>query len=358
MLGKYLRRETLKAFAGILMVLFVVAVGQMFVESLRAIARGVLPASMLFVELGLRTFDSLTLLLPLSLYLAVLAKLSQMYRNQEIVMFHSAGVSTRQMLKMYMPQMIFFSMFLLIISVFVIPVASKVSERITLAASKNVSLMGLKEGVFQELSGSNSVIYVRKINVEQNRLENIFVNVRHKDVRHKERVDTLTAEYGYQYEDTQTGQRYISLFNGFRNEGVPGSKKYQLMKFERNDIKLPRLEGKSVDVDEKGKSITELLNSERLVDKAEFHRRLSAPMSIVVLMLLALSISKTSPRDGKYSSLALGLLIFVVYINLLAISLSLIEQDKVPSWFGTWWVQAIFIVYGFWRIHKADEAFV
>ncbi|MCF6317744.1 MAG: LPS export ABC transporter permease LptF [Proteobacteria bacterium] len=352
-LGKYLRRETLKAFAGILMVLFVVAVGQMFVESLRAIARGVLPASMLFVELGLRTFDSLTLLLPLSLYLAVLAKLSQMYRNQEIVMFHSAGVSSRQMLKMYMPHMVFFSLFLLIISVFVIPAASKVSERITLAASKDVSLMGLKEGVFQELSGSNSVIYVRKINIEQNRLENIFVNV-----KHKERVDTLTAEYGYQYEDSETGQRYISLFNGFRNEGVPGSKKYQLMKFERNDIKLPRLEGKSVDVDEKGKSITELLNSERLVDKAEFHRRLSTPMSIVVLMLLALSISKTSPRDGKYSSLALGLLIFVAYINLLAISLSLIEQDKVPSWFGTWWVQALFAAYGFWRIHKADEAFV
>ena len=352
-LGKYLRKETLKTFAAILMVLFVVAVGQMFTEILRAITRGVLPASMLFVELGLRSFDSLTLLLPLSLYLAVLAKLSQMYRNQEIVMFHSAGVSSRQMLKMYVPHMVFFSLLLLVISVFIIPVASKTSERLTLAASKDISLMGLKEGVFQELSGSNSVIYIRKINVEQNRLENIFVNVRHKD-----RVDTLTAEYGYQYEDTETGQRYISLFNGFRNEGVPGSKKYQLMKFERNDIKLPRLKGKSVDVDEKGKNLTELLGSERLVDKAEFHRRLSAPISIVVLMLLALSISKTSPRDGKYGSLALGLLIFIVYINLLAISISLIEQGKAPSWFGTWWVHAIFVTYGFWRIHKADESFL
>lgn len=352
-LGKYLRKETLKAFAGILLVLFLVAVGQMFTESLRAIARGVLPASMLFVELGLRTFDSLTLLLPLSLYLAVLAKLSQMYRNQEIVMFHSAGVSSRQMLSMYFPQMLFFAIFLLLISLFVIPLASKTSERLTLAASKDISLMGLKEGVFQELSGSNSVIYISKINVEENRLENIFVNVTHEDS-----VDTLTAEYGYQYEDKETSQRYISLFNGFRNEGVPGSKKYQLMKFERNDIKLPRWEGKSVDVDEKGKSLSELLSSERLVDKAEFHRRLSAPLSVLVLMLIALSISKTSPRDGKYGSLVLGLLIFVVYINLLAISVSLIEQDKVPSWFGTWWVHVIFMVYGYWRIRRSDEQFV
>lgn len=351
-LGKYLRKETLKAFAGILLVLFLVAVGQMFAESLRAIARGVLPASMLFVELGLRTFDSLTLLLPLSLYLAVLAKLSQMYRNQELVMYHSVGISSRQMLRMYAPQMLFFSVFLFFISLFVIPLASKTSERLTLAASKDVSLMGLKEGVFQELSGSNSVIYVRKINVEQNRLENIFVNVRHKD-----RVDTLTAEYGYQFEDDETGQRYISLFHGFRNEGVPGSKKYQLIQFKRNDIKLPKLEGKSVDVDEKGRNVSELIKSNRLEDKAEFHRRLTAPISILVLMLLALSISKTSPRDGKYGSLALGLLIFIVYVNLMAISISLIQQNKVPSWFGAWWVHVIFVAYGFWRIHKSDETF-
>jgi len=351
-LGKYLRSETLKAFVAILLVLFLVTVGQMFTESLRAIARGVLPASMLFVELGLRTFDSLTLLLPLSLYLAVLAKLSQMYRNQEIVMFHSSGVSTRQMLNMYFPQMLFFSVFLMLISLFAVPAASKISESMTLAASKDISLMGLKEGVFQELSGSNSVIYIRKINVELNRLENIFVNVKHKD-----RVDTLTAEFGSQYEDEITGERYISLFNGFRNEGVPGSKKYQLMSFERNDIKLPRLEGKSVDVDEKGKSVDELFKSVSLIDKAEFHRRMSSPISIIVLMLVALSISKTSPRDGKYGSLVLGLLIFVVYINLIAIAVSLISQDKVPPWIGAWWVHIIFIAYGFWRIHKADESF-
>lgn len=351
-LGKYLRSETLKAFAAILLVLFLVAVGQMFTESLRAVARGVLPASMLFVELGLRTFDSLTLLLPLSLYLAVLAKLSQMYRNQEIVMFHSAGVSSRQMLTMYVPQMLFFSVFLMVVSLVAVPIASNISERLTLAASKDISLMGLKEGVFQEISGSSSVIYVRKINIEENRLENIFVNVKHKD-----RVDTLTAEFGYSYEDETTGERYISLFNGFRNEGVPGSKKYQLMSFERNDIKLPRLEGKSVDVDEKGKSVKELFSSVRLIDKAELHRRLSSPISVIVLMLLALSISKTSPRESKYGSLVLGLLIFVVYINLIAIGVSLIAQNKVPVWLGTWWVHVIFMAYGFWRIYKADESF-
>ena len=351
-LGRYLRKETLKAFIGILLVLFLFSVGTLFAETLRTVARGALPASMLYVELGLRTIDIFSILIPLALYLAVLAKLAQMYRNQELVMYHAAGVSTKQLLKMFLPQMLFFFFVVLILALFVVPLASRTSEKLTLAASKDVSLLGLKEGVFQELSGSNSVIYVRKLNVEENRLENIFVNVRHED-----RVDTLTAEYGYQYEDKETRERYISLYNGFRNEGVPGSKKYHLMRFERNDIKLPKLKGKSVDVDETGKSLSELLNSNRLKDKAEIHKRLSPALEVLVLMLIALSISKTSPRESKYGSLMLGLLIYIVYLNLLAISISLIEQSKVPAWIGAWWVHAVFLTYGLWRIYKADNSF-
>ena len=349
-LGSYLRKETIKAFVGIMLVLSLVSVGVAFAETLRVIARGVLPASMLYVELGLRTIDVLTILLPLSLYLAVLSKLAMMYRNQEMVIYHSSGVSSRQLLKMYLPQMIFFSIFLLVLAIYVVPLASKTSEKLVMDASKDVSLMGLKEGVFQEISGTNSIIYVRKINVEENRLENIFINVKHND-----RVDTLTAEYGYQFEEAATKERYISLYNGFRNEGVPGSKKYQLMHFEKNEIKLPKLKGKSVDVDEDGKTILELINSDRSIDKAEIHKRLSPAIVIIVLILLAVSISKTSPREGKVLNLLLGLLIYIVYLNLLTIAISLVAQEKVPVWFGAWWVHVIFIAYGFWRIHKSDK---
>ncbi len=349
-LGKYIRKETFRAFLAILLVLFVFTVGTSFASTLRIIARGALPASMLYVELGLRSVDVLTLLLPLSLYIAVLFKMAQMYRNQEIVMFHSSGVSSKQILKMYLPLMSVFFVLLLLLSLFVIPLASRTSERLTVAASKDISLMGLKEGVFQELSGSNSIIYIRKINAQQKRLENIFVNVRHDD-----RVDTLTAEYGFQYEDKTTKQRYISLFNGFRNEGVPGTKKYNLIKFARNDIKLPRLKGKAANVDEDGKTLKQLWDSDRPVDKAEIHERLSPAITVIVLILLALSISKSSPRDAKFGSLIVGLLILTAYLNLLTIAYSLIAQSKVPSWMGAWWVHLLFIIYGLWRIHKADS---
>ncbi len=328
-----------------------VSIGVAFTSTLRLIARGVLPTSMLYIELGLNTVNMLLILIPLSLYLAVLSKLAQMYRNQELVMFNAFGISSKKLLKMLVPQMVFFFSLLMVLALFIVPLASKTSEQLTLAASKDVSLMGLKEGVFQELSGTNSVIYIRKLNVQENRMENIFLNIRHED-----RVDTLTAEYAYQYEDKKTKERYISLFNGFRNEGVPGEKKYQLMKFSRNDIKLPRLKGKSVDVDEKGMNIIQLTGSTRLIDKAEVQKRLAPSLVIIVLMLVAVSISKTSPRESKFGSLLLGLLIYVVYLIMLTIASSMIVQAKMPAWFGIWWVHLIFAAYGIWRIKKSDTA--
>jgi lipopolysaccharide export system permease protein len=349
-LGRYLRKETVKTFGAILMVLFVLTLGTLFAETLRMVARGALPASMLYIELGLRATDVLSILLPLSIYLAILTKLSQMYRNQEAVMMHSSGISMMQLLKMYRPYIIFFSGFMLLLSLIVVPWATRTSEKLTLAASKDVSLMGLKEGVFQELSGSNSVIYIRSINVEKNRLENIFVNVQHQD-----RVDTLTAEYGYQYEDPITKERYMTLYNGFRNEGVPGSKKYQLMRFEKNDIKLPRLEGKSVDANEKGKTWLQLLQSDLMEDKAEIHARLAPAFVVIVLMVIAVGISKSSPRDGKFGSLALGLLIYIVYLNSLSIARSLLEHENTPFWLGLWWVHLVFLIYGLWRIRSSDN---
>jgi lipopolysaccharide export system permease protein len=169
-------------------------------------------------------------------------------------------------------------------------------------------------------------------------------------------VDTLTAEYGYQYEDAVTKERYMTLYNGFRNEGIPGTKKYQLMRFEKNDIKLPRLEGKSVDVDEKGKTWVQLVQSDLMVDKAEMHARLAPAFVVIVLMVIAVGISKSSPRDGKFGSLALGLLIYIAYLNSLSIARSLLEHENIPLWMGLWWVHLLFFLYGIWRINSSDKS--
>lgn len=331
----------------VLLLLFLLMVGTLFTSTLRLIARGVLPPELLFIELSLRSIDVLTILIPLSFYLGVLVSLSQMYRNQEAIMLHVVGWSSKDILRALMPLLWLVFALILVVSLVLSPQAAKLSKELTTEANKNISLMGLTEGKFQKFFSDEGVIFVEKINPETQRVENIFANIYHPD-----RIDTLTAEYGVQFEEN--GEKYVALFNGFRNEGRPGSNAYQMMQFERNDIMLPDLDEQIADLDEKSKPTMELFNSDDLKDKAQLHWRLSPAFSLLVLFVLAVALSKTSHREAKFINLVMGGLAYIFLVNMLTIGHSLLEQSKISIGFGLWWVYGVVLVYALWRLHKMD----
>ncbi len=331
----------------VLLLLFLLMVGTLFTSTLRLIARGILPPELLFIELSLRSVDVLSVLIPLSFYLGVLVSLGQMYRNQEAVMMHAVGWSSKDILKALLPLMWVVFALMLLVTLVLSPQAARLSKELTAEANKNISLMGLTEGKFQKFFSNDGVIFVEKIDPESQRVENIFANIYHPD-----RIDTLTAEYGFQFEEN--GHKYVALFNGFRNEGKPGSNAYQMMQFERNDIRLPDLDDQLADLDEKSKPTIELFQSDELVDKAQLHWRLSPAFSVLVLFVLAVALSKTSHREAKFINLVVGILVYIFMVNLLTIGHSLSEQGKIPIQFGLWWVYLLVLFYAVWRLLKLD----
>lgn len=329
------------------MLLFLLMVGTLFTSTLRAIARGVLAPDLLFIELSLRSVDVLNILVPLSFFLGVLLALSQLYRNQEAVMMHAFGLSLRDILKSLAPLALLVFILMLVLSLWISPMASHLSKELTTRASEGISLMGLSEGKFQNFFSDDGVIYVETIDPEQKRVENIFANIHHPD-----RIDTITAAYGYEFEEK--GQKYVALFDGYRNEGIPGTNRYQIMQFKRNDIKLPDLTSEIAALDEKSKTTVALWRSEAPADLAQLHYRLVPPLSVAVLFLLAVALSKTSHREAKYVNLVTGLAAYILLINLLTIGQSLLAQEKLPMAIGLWWVYIIFMGYGWWRLRRLD----
>jgi lipopolysaccharide export system permease protein len=346
-LSNYLRKQTIKTSLVVLMLLFLLMIGTLFTSTLRTIARGILPPELLFIELSLRSVDVLTILIPLSFYLGVLVSLSQMYRNQEAVMMHAMGWSGKDLLRALLPLMWLVFLLMLVISLVVSPQAARLSKELTTQANDNISLMGLTEGKFQKFFSNEGVIFVEKIDAEKQRVENVFANI-----YHPERIDTLTAEYGYQFEEN--GQKYVALLNGYRNEGRPGSNAYRMMQFDRNDIMLPDLDQEIADLDEKSKPSIELLKSDELKEQAQLHWRLSPAFSVLVLFVLAVSLAKTSHREAKFINLVLGVLAYIFMVNLLTIGHSLLEQGQLPIVLGLWWVYLIIGGYGLWRLYRLD----
>jgi lipopolysaccharide export LptBFGC system permease protein LptF len=86
-----------------------------------------------------------------------------------------------------------------------------------------------------------------------------------------------------------------------------------------------------------------LVGSTDSAHKAELQWRLSAPLSLFALTLIAVPLSRSSPRQGRYGRLALGILVYVLYSNLTEATHSWVEREMFPSVIGIYWVPLVIV---------------
>ena len=66
--------------------------------------------------------------------------------------------------------------------------------------------------------------------------------------------------------------------------------------------------------------------------------------AILTASLLAVPLSKTNPREGRYNRLAIAIIFYMVYSNLLGASRIWVEQGVLPPWLGVNWVHGVFLL--------------
>jgi lipopolysaccharide export system permease protein len=110
------------------------------------------------------------------------------------------------------------------------------------------------------------------------------------------------------------------------------------MEFAEHGIpyQLPNIE--EPEVEPRAMRTADLLKAGTPEAWAELHWRIGIPLSTLILAILAVPLSKSQPRQGRYGRLAIGLLVFIIYLNLLSAGQAWLEQGVVPAWVGLWWV--------------------
>ncbi|MCT6882376.1 MAG: LptF/LptG family permease, partial [Snodgrassella alvi] len=68
--------------------------------------------------------------------------------------------------------------------------------------------------------------------------------------------------------------------------------------------------------------------------KAELMWRLSLPISVIILALLALPLSYFNPRTGHTYNILIAIAIFLIYQNGLTFLRDLVENGRIPLWLG------------------------
>ena len=143
----------------------------------------------------------------------------------------------------------------------------------------------------------------------------------------------------------ETGDRFLVLENGFRYDGPTKNGQTAIVKFELHGVRvvdrpLGKIEFRQI-------AVPSMLLYERGrgVDHAELQWRISAVILCFILAMLAIPLSKTSPRQGRYSKLALALLIYIIYTNLLNVSRAWLNKDAVSPMIGMWWVHILLLLF-------------
>jgi lipopolysaccharide export system permease protein len=165
----------------------------------------------------------------------------------------------------------------------------------------------------------------------------------------------VTAVSGELFQESQGEERYLSLTDGFRVEGKLGEDSFRLMRFKRNDIRVPDSEKSESGRTEERYTTAQLIASGTAADRAEVHWRLGAPIAAMVLALLAVPLSRSPPRSARYGRILFAVLAYIQYVILLSLGRAWIAEGAVPAAFGLWWVHLPALAAALWLMWRDER---
>jgi lipopolysaccharide export system permease protein len=333
LISRYILRETFGAWLVVVAVLFLILMTNQFADILGDAAADRLPRTAVFAIFALTSLSYVTFLTPIALLLGVMLALARLNRDCEMAALSACGVGPGRLLVPVLTLTVVLAAVLTWLALFLAPTASSRIEEIKFRAEQDMQLGTLEAGKFMSPDGGNTVLYAREVVGDE--LHDVFVEHQQDD-----RVVVILAARGERLVDAATGAISFVLHDGRRYEGVPGDNEFLVIEFGGGGIPVrPKEKEEFVEI-VASKPTAALLASPRPEDRAELQWRISVPISALVLALLAVPLSQSSPREGRYARLGIGLLCYIVYANMLSIARIQVERMTVPDWVGVWWVHA------------------
>ena len=337
--NRYIARESLAAWLAVTAVLLLIISSHRFARFLGEAAAGKLPGGAVFELLAYGSIGFLTVLVPVGFFLGLLMAFGRLYRDSEMTALIACGVGPRQLYRPVFALGVAVALLLSGLTLYAAPWAAEQALVSRRAAEKEAELGVFESGRFKSAQGGRAVFYAEDVDARTGQLQELFLSQR----RDNNEQAVVTARSGEQKVDPASGRRLLVLQDGIRYDGVPGQADYRVIRFEEHGVEIapsaPNLATSKLD----GVSTGALLAMDEPAATAELQWRISGPVMLLVLTFMAVPLSRTGPREGRYGRLVIGVLVYVAYSNLLGVARLGLERGQLPAWFGLWWVHVVFL---------------
>ena len=343
-LDRYIFREIAATWLAVTFVLLMILLTNQFARILGEVAKGKLPKGAVIDVIGLSAVQYLTVLVPIGLFLSIMLALGRLYRDSEMPAMMACRVGPsgvyRPLVWLTLPLVLGVAWLAIDLG----PRALQTVERIGAEARREADLASIEPGRFTVFGPSNAVVYGERVST-RGVMENVFLQrFVEDDSGEANIVEVVVAERGEQVDSDDPDIRFLVLHNGRRYEGVPGTPQFRVVEFAEHGIpyRLPSLEPPEPEPREM--PVSTLLRSADPVHRAELQWRIGVPLSTIILAIFAVPLSRSQPRSGRYGRLAVGLLVFIIYFNLLSAAKAWVEKGELDPAVGLWWVHGLFLL--------------
>jgi lipopolysaccharide export system permease protein len=334
-LDRYILREVVVSWLSVSGVLLAILITNQVARVLERAAESQYPRGVVLELIALGAVQNLSLILPVGLLLGIVLGLGRMYHDSEMSAAQACGAGSRPILIPVLGFTALLAGLLAVLSLQLSPAATGRMLDLRREALRAGQFAPISPGKFSTFGGGSTVVFAQGAE-KDGTLTRVFVQRSRGRILEIALAQRATHEY-FENGDLQV----ITLYDGERYEGIPGERRFRIVRFKENSIpvRLPAMSGGAVALE--GVSTRLLMGSQDLKQRAELHWRIALPIMAVIMALIAVPLSRLAPRQGRYARVGYAVLIFFVYINLMIAGKMWIEKGVTPAWLGLWWVHVV-----------------
>ncbi|WP_300647547.1 LPS export ABC transporter permease LptF [Paenalcaligenes sp.] len=306
------------------------------------------------VVLSLAVFSSLTALpviLTVSLFIAVLSTVTRSYRESEMVVWFTSGLSLRDWVRPVLFCVVPVALLILLLTFYASPWAYRQMSEYRQRYELRSDLSKVTVGQFIETENGQRVFFTESPESADDELGKVVARV----IDENGWVSVITADSAHV--ETQANEdRFLVLSQGQRYDVRPDDAQLRLVHFENYGVRLESKDDQShpdtirakAEQQIKGRPTEQLIQDQTDKARAQIMWRLAMPLAILNLCLLAIPLGAVNPRLGKSGDVLFAGLIGLLYMNLINLSRGWIANGVLDMWLGGLGVHAVFFGFMLW----------
>jgi len=348
-LFRYIVKDIITVFIGVITVLFLILLGTLMIRYLSEVAAGTIAKEFLLPLVSIRALESWVLVVPLSFFLALIISLGRMNSENELIAAYACGFERKKLLMLVVGLSILVSLFVASMTLFVAPAADQKYHEVLRDSEQQSDLSVLAPQKFIELS-DGSLFYAEDRD-EQQHLFGVSIfkrdESRYSIINSKELMEDVTSSeersllimsdgvrHDIDYSDNSSKQITFGEYGTYIKKRQPGRPQFGMSAV----------------------SSANLWGNELPTYQAELQWRITLALMVIVLGVVAVVMSRYQPRAAKSGKLILGIVIYMFYGQLIVTAKNGVAQQEIAPEIGIWWVHIVTLVIALVLFYRQERS--